>query len=170
MLINGDFEQYHTGWTETTMISYPIINHANDLPVTPHSGSYAAWLGGYHSADDQLFQTVSVPANITAATLGFWYWSTTSETGPGFDYFALQIINPDNGSHYVDAIEIDAVPPTNDWRFASYMLTPSQVAAIRGNTVRVRFRVITDGSLYSSFFIDDVSFDAQSGATSTPTR
>lgn len=173
MLTNGDFEQYHTGWTETTQVPTPIINHANDLPVAPHSGSYAAWLGGYHDADDQLFQSVNVSAAATGATLGFWYWSTTDESSAGFDYFALQIIDPVNGSHYVDAVEIDAVPPTDDWQFATYTLTPSQVTAIRGKTVRVRFRVVTDDSVLSSFFIDDVSFDVQSGppatVTSTPT-
>ena len=173
MLINGGFEQYHDGWTETTQVPTPIINHANDLPVAPHSGSYAAWLGGYHDADDQLFQSVNVSAAATGATLGFWYWSTTDESGAGFDYFALQIIDPVNGSHYVDAVDIDAVPPTDAWQYASYTLTPSQVTAIRGQTVRVRFRVVTDDSVLSSFFIDDVSFDVQSGppatATVTPT-
>ena len=100
------------------------------------------------------------------------YWSTTDETAASYDYFALQIINPVNGSHYVDAVDIDAVPPTNGWQHASYTLTPSQVAAVRGNTVRVRFRVITDSNTLSSFFIDDVSFDVASGpptATPTPT-
>ena len=170
MLINGDFEQYHTGWTETTQVPTPIINPAALLPVPPHSGNYAAWLGGYNGADDQLFQTVSVPAAATAATLGFWYWSITEESSPGYDYFALQIMDPNTGSHYVDVPDIDAVPPSNGWQYATYTLSPSQVAAIRGKTVRVRFRVITDGSLLSSFIIDDVSFDVASGPpTPTPT-
>ena len=174
MLINGNFEQYHTGWTETTNIGVPIITPAGQLPngISPHSGNYVAWLGGYNGADDQVFQTVSVPAAATAATLGFWYWSTTSESSAGFDYFALQIMDPTNGSHLVDVPDIDAVPPTNGWQYASYTLSASEVAAIRGRSVRVRFRVITDGSLISSFFIDDVSFDVASGpptATPTPT-
>ncbi len=170
MLVNGDFEQYHTGWTETTQVPTPIINHANDLPVTPHSGDYAAWLGGYDGADDQLFQTVAVPAGATAGTLSFWYWSETDEVDAGYDYFSLQIIDPVNGSHYVDAVDIDAVPPTGGWQSASYTLTAGEIAAIKGKSVRVRFRVVTDWNTLSSFFIDDVSFDVSSGPpTNTPT-
>ena len=137
--------------------------------ITAHSGRYLAWLGGYHNADDQLFQNVTIPTDLTSGILSFWYWSQSSETATGRDYFTLQLLNPATGHHDVDAFLIDGAPPTNGWRFASYTLTSDQVNAIRGQTVRVRFRVVTNGTLLSSFFVDDVSFQINGSVTPTPT-
>lgn len=160
MLGNPGFEQGPTVWTSTG--PYPIIRTAPDIAYV-HSGNWGAWLGGYHNADDQLFQQVSVPSSATAATLGFWLYSITQETGSGYDSFTLQIIDPVTGSHYVDAFMIDAYPATNSWQYKTYTLTSSQLNAIKGKTVRVRFRVVTDFSQLSSFYIDDVSFDVGGG-------
>ncbi len=158
LLGNPGFESGATVWTSTgSSLIYP----SSQIPV--HTGNWGAWLGGYHNADDQLFQNVTVPSNATAATLGFWYYSTTAETNTGWDSFTLQIIDPTTGSHYVDAFSIDAYPPTNSWQQRSYTLTTSQLNAVKGKTVRVRFRVTTDASQLSSFYIDDVSFDVSSG-------
>ena len=101
---------------------------------------------------------MTIPTNLTSGVLNFWYWSSSSETGAGRDYFTLQLLDPNTGDHYVDAFYIESLPPTNGWRFATYTLTSDQINAIRGQTVRVRFRVTTNSSLLSSFFIDDVSF------------
>lgn len=158
LLGNPGFELGPTVWTSTgSSLIYP----ASQIPV--HSGNWGAWLGGYHNADDQLFQNVSVPSSATAATLSFWFYSVTQEQSTGYDYFTLQIIDPVNGSHYVDAFSIDAFPATNAWQFRTVNLTSGQVNAIKGKTVRVRFRTVTDFSLLSSFYIDDVSFDVSSG-------
>lgn len=167
MLGNPGFEEGSTVWTEISPFS--LIFTANDIPV--HTGSWGAWLGGYHDADDQLYQNVAVPSNASAATLAFWFYSISEEGSSGWDAFTLQIIDPTTGSHYVDAFTIDAYPPTNAWEFRSYNLNSAELAAIRGKTVRVRFRVNTDATLYSSFFIDDTSFDVSGGTlpTNTPT-
>lgn len=167
MLGNPGFEEGSTVWTEIGPFS--LIFTANDIPV--HSGNWGAWLGGYHGADDQLYQNVTVPSNASAATLAFWFYSITEEASSGWDSFTLQIIDPTTGSHYVDAFTIDAYPPSNAWEFRSYNLNSAQLAAIRGKTVRVRFRVNTDSTLYSSFFIDDTSFNVSGGTlpTNTPT-
>ncbi len=159
LLGNPGFELGRTVWTSTG--PYPNIYPSSQIPV--HSGNWGGWLGGYHNADDQLFQSVSVPSSATAATLSFWVYSQTEEQSTGYDYFTLQIIDPVNGSHYVDAFSIDAYPATNAWQYKTYNLTSSQVNAIKGKTVRVRFRTVTDFSLLSNFYIDDVSFDVSSG-------
>jgi hypothetical protein len=159
MLGNPGFELGRTIWTSTG--PYSNIYPSSQIPV--HSGNWGGWLGGYHNADDQLFQNVSVPSSTTAATLSFWVYSVTAEQGVGYDYFTLQIIDPVNGSHYVDAFSIDAFPATNAWQYKTYTLSSSQVNAIKGKTVRVRFRTVTDFSLLSSFYIDDVSFDVGGG-------
>ncbi len=168
ILGNPGFELGRTVWISTG--PYHIIYALPDIPRV-HSGNWGAWLGGYHNADDQLFQQVNVPSSATAATLGFWVYSATQELGAGYDYFTLQIIDPATGSHYVDAFAIDAYPATYSWQYKTYTLTSSQLNAIKGKTVRVRFRVVTDFSQLSNFFIDDTSFDVTSGTvpTSTPT-
>ena len=84
-------------------------------------------------------------------------------------YFTLQLLDPNTGHHYVEAFLIEAVPPTNGWRFASYALTGEQISAIRGRTVRVRFRVVTNATILTSFFIDDVSFQVDGSVTPTNT-
>lgn len=168
ILINGDFEQYHTGWTEITSVSVPIIQPAPS-GITTHSGRYLAWLGGYNNADDQLYQNVTFPADLNSAILSFWYWSQSQETAAGRDYFMLQLIDPNTGHHYVEAFYIESLPPTNAWRLASFTLTSDQINAIRGQTVRVRFRVVTNGSLLTSFFIDDVSLQINGPVVLTPT-
>ncbi len=157
---NPGFEQGRTVWTSTG--PFPNIYAVPEIPHV-HSGVWGGWLGGYNNADDQLFQNVSVPSSATAATLSFWVYSQTDEQSTGYDYFTLQIIDPGNGSHYVDAFMIDAYPASNAWQYKTYTLTGSQVNAIKGKTVRVRFRTTTDFSLISNFFIDDVSFDVSSG-------
>lgn len=156
LLVNGDFEQYHAGWTETGTV---LIRPTNLLPRPPYSGNYASWLGGYNYADDEMFQNVNIPANINFGKLRLWYWSFTPETAYNVDYFTLQLVDPVSGSHYVDAILIDAVPPTDQYQQHTYIFTAADLDAIRGKTVRVLFRVYTDARLTSSFVVDDVSFD-----------
>ncbi len=155
LLVNGDFE-LATGWTETgTWIIRPV----GSLPKPPYSGVYAAWLGGYNYADDEMFQNVNIPNNINFGKLHLWYWSFGDEFTYGVDYFTLKLVNPVNGDHYVNAMSIDVLPPTNQYQQATYILTPADLDAIRGKTVRVLFRVYTNERLTSSFVVDNVSLD-----------
>jgi hypothetical protein len=158
MLVNGDFEAFHVGWTEP---GAQVIFHASSLPVgiAPYSGNYAAYFEPHTAVD--LFQNVAIPADITFAKIHLWYWSRWSEH-PGERSLAVQLLDPVGGTHYVDALLIDAYPPTNAWQPLTYVLTPADLAAIRGRTVRFKLRA--EGSNYrANFLVDSVSLEVSSG-------
>jgi len=158
MLVNGDFEAFHAGWVEPGV---QVIYHASSLPVgiAPYSGDYAAYFEPHTAVE--LFQNVAIPADITFAKIHLWYWSRWSEH-PAERFLAVQLLDPVGGTHYVDALLIDAYPPTNAWQPLTYVLTPVDLAAIRGRTVRVKLRA--DGANYrANFLVDNVSLEVSSG-------
>jgi hypothetical protein len=54
----------------------------NDSSRAAHGGTWKAWLDGYAAAHtDTLSQTVTIPSGCTRATLSFWLWVDTEETG-----------------------------------------------------------------------------------------
>ena len=158
MLVNGDFEAFHAGWVEPGV---QVIYHASSLPVgiAPYSGDYAAYFEPHTAVE--LFQNVAIPADITFAKIHLWYWSRWSEH-PGERSLAVQLLDPVGGTHYVDALLIDAYPPTNAWQPLTYILTPADLAAIRGRTVRFKLRA--DGSNYrANLLVDNVSLEVSTG-------
>lgn len=158
MLVNGNFEAFHVGWTES---GAQIIYHASGLPlgIPPYEGDYAAYFEPHTAL--QLFQNVAIPASASFAKIHLWYWSRWTEH-PAERFLAVQMLDPVNGTHYVDALLIDAYPSTNAWQALTYVLTPADLAAVRGRTVRFMLRA--DGSNYrSNFLVDNVSLDVSSG-------
>ncbi|MEM7802252.1 MAG: trypsin-like serine protease, partial [Chloroflexota bacterium] len=71
---NGDFEAGDDGsWIESSSSGFELIyNEANNLPISPSSGSYVAWLGGANSEISTLSQQVDLGSNVEA--LQFEYW------------------------------------------------------------------------------------------------
>ena len=49
------------------------------IPPIKHSGAQSGHLGGDNFADDEVQQTVSIPADASAATIDFWYQPNTDE-------------------------------------------------------------------------------------------
>jgi len=71
-LVNGNFEAGHTGWTEHSLQGWDlIVNTDEPNMIPPHSGVWAAWLGGDDDETATLEQAVYVPAS--APYLGYWY-------------------------------------------------------------------------------------------------
>ncbi len=66
-LVNCDFEAGSSGWTEYSFQGWPLIFSSGDLPLSPHGGSYAAWLGGdndeisYITTTGHYFRRCSLP-------------------------------------------------------------------------------------------------------------
>jgi subtilisin family serine protease len=81
-LVNGGFESGATGWTQTDPA---IISTSGRV----RSGSWAAWLGGYNRANEQVAQTVTVPSG--GATVR-WAWQLSSSEPAGTRaYDVLQV-------------------------------------------------------------------------------
>jgi hypothetical protein len=144
---NGDFETGPDGaWTEYSVQGWPIIVNATQLAagVSPHSGSWAAWLGGDYNELASITQTLTIPANET--TLSFWHW-IGSEDACNYDFGRVLVNNAQ-----VVTISLCVDTSTGGW-----VNRTADISAYAGQNVELQFRVETDSSLNSNWFIDDVS-------------
>lgn len=145
LLANGDFEKGPNGaWGEYSSNGWPLILSAANLPVPPHGGSWAAWLGGDDNETSILSQQVTIPASASALT--YWYWIGSSDIC-GYDYARVRF-----GNAILRTYNLCSSTQTGGWAQAQIGL-----ADWRGQTVTLQFVVTTDTTLTSSFFLDDVS-------------
>jgi hypothetical protein len=153
-IVNGDFENGSTGWTEYSTHGYQIIiNSSFPGGVTPHGGSWAAWLGGDYNDISYIQQQVT----ISGATpyLSYYHW-IASEDSCGFDVAGVLI----NGV-VVDTYNLCSSQDTGGWVKHSVNLS-----AYAGQSVTLQIRVETDSTLNSNLFVDDVSFAFTASPTS----
>lgn len=144
---NGDFELEHTAWTEYNQSGYDIITNEFPVGITAHSGSWAAWHGGVDNNTDYISQSVTVPASSPYLT---WYQWIASEDGCGYDHGYVRI----NGVN-TTTLDLCSSSNTNGWVPRSINLS-----SYAGQTVSLQFRSVTDPTVNSNWFIDDVSFQS----------
>ena len=149
-LVNPGFESGPTGWTWFSTGGWDIIVTSFAGSVTPHGGSWAAWLGGAYDDISYVQQQVTIPASMPY--LAYWHW-IASEDSCGWDFGGVLV----NGT-VVDVYDLCDTASTGGWVHHVVNLS-----AYAGQTVTFQIRVETDSSLNSNLFIDDVSFQ------STPT-
>ncbi|MBV5276590.1 carbohydrate-binding protein CenC, partial [bacterium] len=89
LLQNPGFESGVTAWTQASSGDYSLI--VNDADNLPHAGSYYAWLGGYSSGTDRIEQSVTLPMNVSTATVDFWYEIWTAETSSSMANDTLKV-------------------------------------------------------------------------------
>jgi photosystem II stability/assembly factor-like uncharacterized protein len=149
-LPNGDFEAGPAAWTTNSALQRQLIVPASSLPagIAPRSGNWAAWLGGAHGETAYLEQSVT----ITSEAPFFTYWQriVSAETRCHYDVVSLWVNNTVAGAYGLCSSAQAA-----GWTRRSFDLS-----AHAGQTVSVRIRVTTDGSLISSLFLDDVAFQS----------
>jgi subtilisin family serine protease len=144
VIVNGGFESGTSPWVQSAANGEPLIT-----TTRPHSGSRSAWLAGYNSANDKLYQSVTVPAN---GTLTYWWYMTTSESGSTV-YDQMRVALYDTGGTLVATLRTYSnASAKGSWRQDSVSL-----ASYAARTLRVQFTATTDSSLSTSFFVDDVS-------------
>lgn len=144
-LQNGNFEAGRSGWTESSALGYEIIVASFPGSVRPHGGAWAAWLGGDDNETSTISQEVTIPAN--APYLSYWQWIASADIC-GYDRLDVRV----NGSTK-QTIFLCGATETSDWVPVS-----ADLNAFAGQKVNLEFRVVTDGSLNSNLFIDDVTF------------
>jgi uncharacterized repeat protein (TIGR01451 family) len=149
---NGDFEDGPTGWTEYSTHGWDVIRTSFPGSVTPHSGSWAVWLGGDYYDVSYIQQQVTVPSG--SPYLAYWHW-IASEDFCGYDFGGVVI----NGSTVVDVYTLCEDENTGDW--VKHVVN---LSAYAGQSVSLQIRVETDGSLNSNLFVDDVSFQASAAS------
>lgn len=147
---NGTFEAGRDGnWMESSALGWPIIVNASEMPIPPHGGSWAAWLGGDNYETARLIQTGITLTGVRY--LHFWY-IIGSEDICGYDFASIYI----NGALFSTQNLCDSAD-TGGWVPATFDL-----GSYTGTTISLEFRVTTDGALNSNFFLDDVTITASS--------
>ncbi len=155
-IVNGDFEQGATGWTQYSSHNWRLIVSFNEPGmVSPHSGNLAVWLGGEVNDVSYIQQQVIVPASHPY--LAYYRW-IASEDVCGFDRASVRV----NG----DAVSSYDLCQTNNT--GGWVLHSVNLGAYAGQSVALQFRVETDESLNSNLFIDDVEFRATGMLQSIP--
>ncbi len=153
LVVNQGFELgASTGWIKSSTNGRSLIYSGGfPAPVVPHSGNWAAWLGGIQNEVASLSQTIIPPASATSATLSFWYWTQSDESACTYDHAWVEI----NGG-LLRLLNLCSLGNTNGWTQAVINLTP-----YLGHPMSIRFYTDTDVIISSNFYIDDVSMSFQ---------
>ncbi len=143
-LVNGDFESGRTGWIEYSSNGWILIDDITGLPVTPHGGIWAAWLGGDNDEISIIHQQVVIP--LSKPYLCYWYW-IDSEDECGYDFGGVVLDT--------DAVNVyDLCTSTNTGGWTRQVV---DLGAYSGQNVELQIRAETDEMLLSNLYIDDVT-------------
>jgi hypothetical protein len=151
-LVNGDFEQGPTvGWTEESLNDWELILPTNYLLVTPHSGSWAVWLGGDDNEVSTITQTVTLPG---PSSLRLYYWLASEEVTCGGSERAYVHIFDIVGNVGKDVYtwQLCESNDTSGW-----VAQDINLSEFGSKTVRITIGASTNAVLNSNFFVDDVS-------------
>jgi len=152
---NGGFESGHVAWVESSSHTFDLImDAAAGLPVPPHTGFWAVWLGGYYDETSSISQSVAIP--VGRSVLHYWFYSESVDTCT-FDYFRVFV-----GGTAVLSETLCSLNATNAW-----IHRPVDLSAYAGTTQTIRFMVSTDASLNSNVFLDDISFETSTALSSS---
>jgi hypothetical protein len=152
LIQNGGFENGQTPWSESSSGGYQIV-----ATSTPHTGSYSAYLCGYNNCTDQIWQTVTIPSTMTKATESFWLYLSTNESGSTcYDYFYARIRTSSGAVITTPLQQCNA--NAHGWTQYTFDVT-SALSAYKGQQVQIYFTGTTDGTLTSSMYVDDVTFN-----------
>ncbi|MCB9432411.1 MAG: PD40 domain-containing protein [Ardenticatenaceae bacterium] len=144
---NGNFEQgRNVDWFEDSFNGIPLIVNSG-LPINARSGSWVAWLGGVDDEISSLSQTFFLTDATGPLYLEFYY-QIRSDDACGFDFVYVLL-----DGNVVLRSDLCISEVTNGWQTATVDL-----ADFVGHSVTMEFLLITDSSVVSSFFIDDVAF------------
>ncbi|HTP07433.1 MAG TPA: hypothetical protein VMP08_04235 [Anaerolineae bacterium] len=148
-LANGNFESGATGWTEYSLHGWPIILSAGNFPgtITPHGGSWAAWLGGEY--DDISYVQQSVGVQASAPYLAYWHWIASADVC-GYDFGGVLV----NGT-VADVYTLCTTNNTGGW--VKHVVN---LSVYSGQIVTLQIRAETDSTNNSNLFVDDVAFQS----------
>jgi C1A family cysteine protease/predicted secreted protein len=160
---NGGFESGRTVWVQSSGLYY-IIGPGSQ-GYYPHNGSWSAWFGGYDNANDRLYQTINIPANISSARLVIYlYVESEDDPDTPYDYLHVELQNASGGT-------LESFLWANNTMSSSYWWKGTKewtnFSSHAGQTLRLFFQGTTDGSLITNFFVDDVTLWTYCGGLPT---
>lgn len=154
LLGNSGFENgsaHSAPWAATP----GVINNSSKEPA--RSGSWDAWLNGYglpHT--DTLAQTITLPAGLTTAALSFsLHIDSADRSRVAHDVLKVQVRNSSGAvlATLGTYSNLNAAP--------GYSVKTFNLAAYRGQTIRLYFTGTENSSLPTSFVVDDCAVNAQ---------
>lgn len=162
LLMNPAFEgtPTGTGWTATPInATYPLVT-AQTGGVTAQSPTMRAWLGGIAQANavDHLYQDVAIPASTTMLVITGFYEVRTGESGSTVYDSGTAEIQTTAGAQIELIKSLDNAHATTAWTPLDHTFT--NVAQMKGQTVRLHFTSSSDDSLATSFFFDTLHLNA----------
>ncbi|MDQ3712481.1 MAG: M4 family metallopeptidase [Acidobacteriota bacterium] len=148
LIVNGGFEGSVSPWVSSGTGAFYTANGSY-----PHGGTGYIYFGVNNSVSGQSYQTVSIPSSATG-TLNFWLNVTSSETGTTqYDKLFVEVRNT-SGSLLATLATYSNV---NKGTAGVYSQKSLNLAAYKGQTVRVQFRSTMDSSVTTTFRVDDAS-------------
>jgi hypothetical protein len=129
----------------------------NSTTRASHTGSWKAWLNGYGTTHtDTLFQNVTIPSTVTSATLAFWLHIDTKETTTTAANDTMQVqLRSSTGAVLSTLASYSNLNPIANYQQVSFDVTP-----YKGQAVQVYLVGAENGSLQTSFIVDDFALNA----------
>ncbi|WP_311203331.1 S8 family peptidase [Streptomyces gossypii] len=151
-LSNPGFESGAASWNA----SANVIGQWQSSGQAPRTGSWNAWLNGYGSTNtNTLQQGVSLPANCSQYTLGFYLHTDTDEApGTPYDTLAVQVLD-ESGSNVLGTLRTYS----NEDADSGYAKQSLNLGEYAGRDIQIRFVGKEDAYLQTSFVIDDTTVD-----------
>lgn len=145
---NGDFESGPTAWKEYSFLNYPIILQTpGELQKPPHSGHWAAWLGGLDG------ETASIDQNIYVSSarpfLQYWQWIVSDD----------QNCSNDEAEVLIDALVLSHFNLCQSANSLNWEMQTLDLSAYSGRVVNLKFLATTNAgeNTASSLYLDDIS-------------
>ncbi len=162
LIVNGGFE---TGVPAPWVIagSGDQISQSGAPPsgIVAFDGSYYLSMGNFNLANQAVYQTITFPTNLIAATLSFYYDVVSTDTS-GIDTLSVSITDTNlNPLAFVGST--DNLAPTSGYVLAFTNLVSytgqTNLSSYAGQTVNIYFSVTTASTsgILTTFGIDDVS-------------
>jgi kumamolisin len=156
-LQNGGFENGQSPWQISSSGNYRVISSTK-----PHTGKYSAYLCGYTSCKDQIWQTFTVPASYNSLGLSYWWYSSTTEYFSHQCLDSLTVTIQTAVGQALQTLQHDCNNDiTNSWKEKGFDLT-ALLAPYKGQRVTLLFSATTRATflMATSFYIDDVALVA----------
>ncbi len=157
LLSNGGFEDGpgSAPWVQ-------VKNGPSDLisDTQHYSGTYSAWLGGRNNADEEVLQSFIVPYYTDALTLTFKRLLTTQEYEQlVYDHFEFVLENQVGNEVSPQVVFNNLSAHRSVW--AAETAVFSGLNNWGNRRLRLSIKGMTDGTLPTSLFVDDVSLQTR---------
>jgi hypothetical protein len=147
LITNGGFEGSASSWTLSGTAAW-------SNGAYPHSGTGYTLMGSSTTSSGAEYQQIAIPTSATG-TLTFWLNVTSDETTTTTAY-DNEYVEVRNTAGTLLAT-LATYSNLNKGTAGVYSQKTLNVAAYKGQTVRIQFRNTSDSSLLTTFRIDDVS-------------